>query len=134
MGDNSFISSKTIQSDSFRVATNRDSSIENAAPSKSKPTALCIARGLESPTCNASGSAPNILPTNTSVVLPLTINVTLSAVLDFLNISNLSNASEEVAIFCYSLFIHMRARAGTTLHSISLESQGCRFEHHDGGW
>jgi hypothetical protein len=111
MGDKSATSSKTIQSDSFRVATSRDSSIENAASSKSKGAALCITSGFESPTCEASGSAQNILPTSTSVVFPSTIRVTLSGVLDFFHVSNFSNASEEEAIFFHSLFFHLCAKA-----------------------
>lgn len=111
MGDNSSTSSKTIQSDSFRVATNRDSSIENETSSTSKHAALCMTSGFEKPICDASESAKNILPINTSSVRPSTIRVTLSEVLDFLHVSNFSNASEEEAIFFYSLFFHLHAKA-----------------------
>jgi hypothetical protein len=104
-------SSKIIQSDSFRVATTRDGSIENAASSKSSAAALCMTDGSNIPTCDASGSAQNILTNNTSSVLPPTIKVTLSGVLDLLHISNFSNASDDEAIFFYSLFFHMNAKA-----------------------
>src|SRR5580658_1082372 len=111
MGSNSPTSSKTIQSDSFRVATNLDPSIENEASSTSKFKKLCMTRGLDSPTCDASGSTWNTLPISTSPAFPSTNIVTLSEVLDFFHILNFSNASEDEAIFFASLFFQMCGRA-----------------------
>lgn len=111
MRDNSATSSKTIQSDSFRVAISRESSIEKSASSTSNPAKLCMTSRLEIPTCDASGSTAIIVPTNTSPVFPPTIKVTLSGVLEFFHISNLSNASEDEAIYFNSLFFHLCAKA-----------------------
>jgi hypothetical protein len=94
------------------VAVSRAGSIENVAPSKSKTDQLCMIEGLDIPTCNASGSTPIILhPVSTSSVLPLVMTVTLSNVLEFFQVKNFPNASEEEAIFFYSLFFQLTTRA-----------------------
>src|ERR1700678_1417531 len=86
-------SSKTIQSDSFRVATTRVDSTENTASSTSNVSHCCAA--IEIPTCDASGSSASMRQKKTSVVFPSVMTVTFSGLRRVFHIENFENASEE---------------------------------------
>ncbi len=103
-------SSKTSQSESFRVAETRLGSIENSTPDTSKSVKLCIFDPT-TPTNPASGSTQYTRACSTSTGEPSSMTVTLSGVLRFFHIENFLNASEADAMFLYSLWFLVRSRS-----------------------
>ncbi|MGA7341093.1 MAG: hypothetical protein WBE72_08850 [Terracidiphilus sp.] len=105
-----YASSKISQSESFLVATKREVVTENVDSSMSSDLKDLVSSNANA-TKPAAESIAAMRADTTSVVSPPTITVTLSGVLDFLHISSFSNASDEEAIFFYSLFLSMQGKA-----------------------
>lgn len=115
MQDNQDVSSKTIQSDSFRVATSRVSSIENTESSTSKSLNECILEPTV-PTIEESSSIAYTRTDKTSVVSPFSMTVTRNGLFKFFHIENLVNASDEEIMFLAQLHFKMRANAKILAH------------------
>lgn len=101
-------SSKTIQSESLRVATTRLGSTENTEPSKSKSLNECGADPTV-PTIDSSSSIEYTRQDKTSIVFPRVMFVTLNGLLKFFHIENFENASDEETIFLGRLQFNMKA-------------------------
>ena len=108
MQDQSDKSSKTIQSESLRVATTRLDSTENTEPSTSKSLNEC---GVEPtvPTIDDASSMEYTRQNKTSVVFPFTMIVIRNGLFKFFHIENLENASAEDVMLLAQLRFKMRA-------------------------
>jgi hypothetical protein len=107
MQDHSDGSSKTIQSDSFLVATTRVDSTENTESSTSN-VSYCFTPVII-PTCDASESNASIRPKKTAIVFPRTMTVTFNGLLRFFHIENFENASDEESTFLRLLQFNLQA-------------------------
>jgi hypothetical protein len=108
MKDHSDNSSKTIQSDSLRVATTRLGSTANTQSSTSNSLNECIADPTV-PTTDNSSSIVYTRPDNTSIVFPFTMTVTRKGLFKFFHVENFENASEEEVMFLAKLHFNMHA-------------------------
>jgi hypothetical protein len=111
-------SSKTIQSDSLRVATNRVGSTENTESAISNVSYSLTP--VQIPTNDSSESSVSMRPENTAMVFPRTMTVTLTGLLRFFHIENFENASEVEANFLRLLHFNLHAN----IKRLAREAQG----------